>query len=115
MLILFFMVLLSFSVTVFIMHEKTIPDEYAKWAQGWTAGLLTSLTLAMNRSAEKPHQLAPGTTEATLRVQPPVPVIPASSALAGTISTVPVEATEDKPVDPFAFRRSADPETPKGQ
>lgn len=109
MLILFFMVLLSFSVTVFIMHEKAIPDEYAKWAQGWTAGLLTSLTLAMNRSAEKPHQLAPGTTEATLRVQPPAPALP-------IIPPAPViPGAEEKSVDPMAFRRPADPEPPKGQ
>lgn len=46
-LILFFFVLLSFTVTVWIMHENKIPDEYAKWTQGFTEGLLTGLTLAM--------------------------------------------------------------------
>ena len=73
MLILLGLVLASLFLTILLMHEKAIPDEYAKWAQGFTEGLLTSLTLAMNRPAEKPHQLAPGTMEKTLRVEPPLP------------------------------------------
>lgn len=97
MLALLLLVLLSFGVTIWLMHEKTLPDEYAKWAQGWTAGILTSLTLAMNRSAEKPHALAPGTTEATLRVQPP---IPAGSVPVLSVTQKPEEKPAEKAVDP---------------
>lgn len=46
--LLFALVLISLGVTIGIMHEARLPDEYAKWAQGFTAGLLSSLTLAMN-------------------------------------------------------------------
>ena len=57
MLILLALVLLSLCMTVVLMHENAIADEYAKWAQGFTEGLLTSLTLAMNLEllADKPH------------------------------------------------------------
>lgn len=70
--ILFALVIISLGMTIAIMHEKSLPDDYAKWAQGFTAGILSGLMLAMNRPAEKPHPLAPGTTEATLRQEPPV-------------------------------------------
>lgn len=55
--VLFVLVIVSLSLTILIMHEKSLPDEYAKWAQGWTGGLLTGLTLAMNNSASanRPH------------------------------------------------------------
>lgn len=74
-LVLLGLVIVSFLTTVILMHEKSIPDEYAKWAQGFTEGMVTGLTLAMNRTAEKPHPLAPGTMEQTLRVEPPTPVV----------------------------------------
>lgn len=73
-LVLLFLVVMSFGATLLIMHEQKEPDEYAKWAQGFTAGLLTSLTLAM-KAPDKPHALAPGTTEATLRTEPPAPIV----------------------------------------
>lgn len=71
--VLLFLVLTGLAVTIVIMHEKSIPDEYAKWAQQFTEGLLGALMLAMNRPQEKPHPLAPGTQEVTLRNEPPVP------------------------------------------
>ena len=56
-LILLICFVVSFTVTLVIMHEQKIPDEYAKWGQEFTAGIFAAMTLAMNISPKAtPHQ-----------------------------------------------------------
>lgn len=56
-LLLFIFLIVAFGATIVLMHETKIPDEYAKWAQGFTEGILTGLTLAMRPpGATNSHQ-----------------------------------------------------------
>ena len=98
----------SIALLVILMHEDKIDDKYVTWMEGFVAGVFSAWTLALNRPADKPHTLAPGTMEQTLRVEPPSPVV---------VPAVPVPAPDQevKPVDSLAFRRPAEQEPPKGQ
>ena len=45
--ILFTILVFSFAATVILMHEEVIADKYVIWLQGWDAGILTSLGVAL--------------------------------------------------------------------
>lgn len=45
--LLFLLLILSLASTLVLMHEEIIADKYVIWLQGWDAGLLTSLGVAL--------------------------------------------------------------------
>ena len=49
---LFAVLILSFIATVVLMHEEGILDKYVTWLEGWDAGVLTSLGVALQGSAQ---------------------------------------------------------------
>jgi hypothetical protein len=73
---LLYIVTVSMVLTFILMHEDKIDDKYVTFFGGFLTGAFSTLTLALKGAVDKPHVLAPGTTEATLRVEPPAPVAP---------------------------------------
>jgi hypothetical protein len=85
---LMFVVLVGLTLMVVLMHEQKIDDKYVTWFEGFVAGGFSAWTLALKGAPiDKPHELAPGTTEATLRVEPPMPPMPPMPPT----GTIPVE------------------------
>lgn len=46
--LLFSLLMVSLFATLVLMHEEIIADKYVIWLEGWDAGLLTSLGVALN-------------------------------------------------------------------
>ena len=55
--VLFVILMVSLLATIILMHEEVIADKYVIWLEGWDAGILTSLGVALksDQSASKNH------------------------------------------------------------